>query len=65
MKIFAILLGSVAIACTFMAFLIWLAIFLDELNIHWTTPIDMISNHAEKTAINLKAKIKEKSDGDI
>ena len=57
MKTFIVVIGgSIVIGFALMAIFIWVAIFLEELNFHWTTPIDLIADHAEKTARHIKNK---------
>lgn len=56
MKTFIFVVGtSIAIALVGITALIWLAVFIDESDINWTKPIDIIADHAEKTARLVKS----------
>ena len=50
-----VIAASVIIALLGIAILIWLAVFIDESDINWTKPIDIIADNAEKTAKLMKA----------
>lgn len=55
MKTFIFVVGlSILIALVGMAALIWIVVFIEELDINWTKPVDMIADHAEKSAQLIK-----------
>ena len=64
MKTLIFVIGaSIAIALAGIAVLIWLAAFIDESGIDLTKPIDIIADHAERTAKLIKIR-REKDEGE-